>query len=41
MELGSLQRGDLFTFDAAGGALCFVTHESEPPHKMLCRRCAA
>jgi hypothetical protein len=40
MELGSLQRGDLFTFDGAGGEPLLVTHESEPPYRMLCRRWA-
>jgi hypothetical protein len=41
MRLGSLKPGDLFTFTAAGGEPLFVTHESEPPHRMLCRRWAA
>jgi hypothetical protein len=41
MRLGDLKPGDLFTFSSVQGEPYFVTHESEPPLRMLCRRWSA
>ncbi len=41
MRLDSLKPGELFTFGSAQGEPYFVTHESEPPHRMMCRPWAA